>query len=120
MGQWLHNDSVQADSAEASTRDLVEPVIDEEIATLPGEPGVYVEARATFVDVAIADDFAEFLTIPAYEPIPRLGVSCVRPLGSRRGDNEVFSLPWPCGWRSRGYGIPAGRWPARPGQLPRP
>jgi malate synthase len=68
--QWLHNDSVQADSAEAVARERVEPIVDEEIAKLPGEPGDYREARAMFVDVAIADDFAEFLTIPAYERIP--------------------------------------------------
>jgi malate synthase len=65
--QWLHNDIVLADSAELVTRDLVERIVDEEIAKLPGDPGDYAQARATFVDVAIADDFAEFLTLPAYE-----------------------------------------------------
>ena len=65
--QWLHNDIVLADSAEVVTRDLVERIVDEEIAKLPGDPGDYAQARATFVDVAIADDFAEFLTLPAYE-----------------------------------------------------
>jgi hypothetical protein len=38
-----------------------------EIAKLPGDPADYAQARATFVEVAIADDFAEFLTLPAYE-----------------------------------------------------
>jgi malate synthase len=52
------------------TRELVERIVDEEIAKLPGEPGDYAQARATFVDVAIADDFAEFLTLPAYERMP--------------------------------------------------
>jgi len=65
--QWLHNDIVLADSAEVVTRELVERIVDEEIAKLPGDPGDYAQARATFVDVAIADDFAEFLTLPAYE-----------------------------------------------------
>jgi len=41
-----------------------------EIARLPGKPADYAQARATFVDVAIADDFAEFLTLPAYERMP--------------------------------------------------
>jgi malate synthase len=68
--QWLHNDIVLADTAEVVTRELVERIVDEEIAKLPGEPGDYAEARATFVDVAIADDFAEFLTLPAYERMP--------------------------------------------------
>jgi malate synthase len=68
--QWLHNDIVLADSAELVTRELVERIVNEEIAKLGGEPGDYADARATFVDVAIADDFAEFLTLPAYERMP--------------------------------------------------
>jgi len=68
--QWLHNDIVLADTAEVVSRELVERIVDEEIAKLPGEPGDYAQARATFVDVAIADDFAEFLTLPAYERMP--------------------------------------------------
>jgi malate synthase len=68
--QWLHNDIVLADSAEPVTRDLVERIVDEEIAKLAGEPGDYDEARATFVDVAIADDFVDFLTLAAYERMP--------------------------------------------------
>jgi hypothetical protein len=46
--------------------------------------------------------------------------SCDRTLHSLRGDYEVVNLPWPCGWRSRGYGIPASLRPARRGQLPQP
>jgi malate synthase len=68
--QWLHNDIVLADSSELVTRELVERIVDEEIAKLPGDPADYAEARATFVDVAIADDFADFLTLPAYERMP--------------------------------------------------
>jgi malate synthase len=68
--QWLHNDIVLADSAELVTRELVERIVDEEIDRLPGKPADYAEARATFVDVAIADEFAEFLTLPAYERMP--------------------------------------------------
>jgi hypothetical protein len=59
-----------ADSAEPVTRVLVERIVDEEIARLPGKPADYAEARATFVDVAIADDFAEILTLPAYDRMP--------------------------------------------------
>ena len=68
--QWLHNDIVLADTGEVVSRELVERIVDEEIDKLPGEPGDYSQARATFVDVAIADDFAEFLTLPAYERMP--------------------------------------------------
>ena len=68
--QWLLNDIVLADTAQVVSRELVERIVDEEIAKLPGQPGDYAQARATFVDVAIADDFAEFLTLPAYERIP--------------------------------------------------
>jgi malate synthase len=68
--QWLHNDIVLADTGEVVTRELVERIVDEEIAKLPGKPDDYAEARATFVDVAIADDFADFLTLPAYERMP--------------------------------------------------
>jgi malate synthase len=68
--QWLHNDIVLADTAEVVSRELVERIVDEEIAKLPGQPGDYAQARATFVEVAIADDFAEFLTLAAYERMP--------------------------------------------------
>ena len=68
--QWLHNDIVLADTDEVVSRKLVERIVDEEIAKLAGEPSDYEQARATFVDVAIADDFAEFLTLPAYERMP--------------------------------------------------
>jgi malate synthase len=68
--QWLHNDIVLSDTGEVVTRELVERILDEEIAKLPGDPGDYAEARATFADVAVADEFAEFLTLPAYERMP--------------------------------------------------
>ena len=68
--QWLHNDIVLADTGAVVSRELVQGIVDEEIAKLPGEPSDYAQARATFVDVAVADDFAEFLTLPAYERMP--------------------------------------------------
>jgi malate synthase len=68
--QWLHNDVTLADSSEKVTVELVERLVDEEIAKLPGEPGDYAEARALFVEVAVADDFVDFLTLPAYERMP--------------------------------------------------
>jgi malate synthase len=67
--QWLHNDVV-LDTGETVTLDLVERLVAEELAKLPGDPNDYDEARATFLEVAVADHFAEFLTLPAYERMP--------------------------------------------------
>jgi malate synthase len=67
--QWLHND-VELDNGERVTRELVERLADEEIAKLPGDAADYSDARQTFMEVAVADDFAEFLTLPAYERMP--------------------------------------------------
>jgi malate synthase len=67
--QWLHNDVV-LDNGGTVTRELVERLADEEISKLPGDPATYAEARQTFMEVAVADDFAEFLTLPAYERMP--------------------------------------------------
>jgi malate synthase len=66
--QWLHNDVTLA-GGERVTRELVERLIDEELATLSGLPGLE-PARALFTEVALADEFADFLTLPAYERMP--------------------------------------------------
>jgi malate synthase len=67
--QWLHND-IELDTGDVVTRELVERLVDEEIAKLPGDPEDYADARGMFVEVAVADEFAEFLTLPAYERMP--------------------------------------------------
>jgi malate synthase len=67
--QWLHND-VELDNGAIVTRELVEQMADEEIAKLPGDPSDYADARSTFMEVAVADEFVEFLTLPAYERMP--------------------------------------------------
>ncbi len=67
--QWLHND-LELDTGDVVTRELVVRLVDEEIAKLPGDPGDYADARSTFLEVAVADEFAEFLTLPAYERMP--------------------------------------------------
>ena len=54
--QWLHHGRV--------ARVDVESAIEEEIAKLDGD---YAEARELFEQVALGDDFVEFLTLPAYE-----------------------------------------------------
>jgi malate synthase len=68
--QWLHNDVTLADTGTAVTRELVERIAADEIAKLGGEPGAYDEAHALFLEVAVADDFVDFLTVPAYERMP--------------------------------------------------
>jgi malate synthase len=68
--QWLHNDVTLADSGEKVTRALVKRIADEEIAKLGGDPGAYEQAHALFMEVAVADDFVDFLTVPAYERMP--------------------------------------------------
>src|SRR5918912_1832041 len=62
--QWLHNDVTLADTGRKVTRELVDQLADEEIAKLGGDPGAYDEARALFMEVAVADEFVDFLTLP--------------------------------------------------------
>jgi malate synthase len=65
--QWLHNDVTLADSGQRVTRELVERITDEELAKLSGD---FAAARALFLEVAVADEFVDFLTLPAYERMP--------------------------------------------------
>ncbi|MFC6017910.1 malate synthase A [Plantactinospora solaniradicis] len=67
--QWLHND-ITLDTGVPVTRELVERIADEEIGKLGDDPGRYAEARGLFMEVAVADDFVDFLTLPAYERMP--------------------------------------------------
>ena len=69
--QWLHN-SVELAGGETVTRELVERVIDEELAAVrTDEPGRrWDDARALFAEMALSGEFAEFLTLPAYERMP--------------------------------------------------
>jgi malate synthase len=73
--QWVHNDVV-LDDGPLVTKDVVERMIDEElvkIRELAGETfdaDRYGQAVALFTEVALADAFADFLTIPAYERMP--------------------------------------------------
>ena len=64
--QWLHH-GAKLDDGRAITPELVKQITDEEMAKLPAEePGRrFVEAREVFEEVALADHFEEFLTLPA-------------------------------------------------------
>jgi malate synthase len=73
--QWVYND-VALDDGTVVTKDLVERLIDEELTKIRALTGDdfdaerYGQAVALFTEVALADNFADFLTIPAYERMP--------------------------------------------------
>jgi malate synthase len=73
--QWVHND-ITLDEGPLVTRALVEQIIGEELAAISGALGgafdaaLFDQAAALFTEVALADDYAEFLTLPAYERMP--------------------------------------------------
>jgi malate synthase len=73
--QWVHNDVTLAGGTRV-TRDLAERIIQEELAKVRDtygaafDPARYDQAVSLFTEVALADDYAEFLTIPAYERMP--------------------------------------------------
>ncbi len=73
--QWVHNGASTAEGT-LITPEFVRQVEDEELEKIKqavGEDvfaqGKYDEARELFDQVALADDFVEFLTLPAYERI---------------------------------------------------
>jgi malate synthase len=72
--QWIHNDIELADTGAVVTRELVEQIIDEELDKIKAEPGydeaLYAQATGLFKEVALDDDFVEFLTLPAYARMP--------------------------------------------------
>jgi len=73
--QWVHNDVI-LDDGPLVTKDVVERMIDEELVKIRELAGDsfdtarYGQAVALFTEVALADSFADFLTIPAYERMP--------------------------------------------------
>jgi malate synthase len=74
--QWLHND-VELDDGQTVTRDLVERLVEEEMAGIRESvgdeafaKGRWDDARSLFTDMALSDAFEDFLTLPAYERMP--------------------------------------------------
>ncbi len=65
--QWVHHGVVLSDGRPV-TEELVRRVADEETAGLGDVPHL-AEARKVFEEVALGDDFPEFLTLPAYDHI---------------------------------------------------
>jgi malate synthase len=73
--QWVHND-VRLDTGVTVTADLVRRIADGELADIRNELGEeayadsnFEQARELFERVALADDFTDFLTLPAYDAI---------------------------------------------------
>jgi malate synthase len=73
--QWMHN-SVRLDDGQLVTRELAERIIAEESAAIRDAAGAaldtprFEQAARLFSTVALADDYTEFLTLPAYEEMP--------------------------------------------------
>ncbi|WP_306369915.1 malate synthase A [Nocardiopsis sp. CC223A] len=73
--QWLHN-GVTLDDGPEVTAELVTRIIDEELATIRESLGaafdedLYKQAKELFSEVALADEYVDFLTLPAYERMP--------------------------------------------------
>jgi malate synthase len=73
--QWVHNGVVLDDGQEVTPK-LARAVADDVLASIHDEIGEqayaaarFGDARALFETVALADDFVDFLTLPAYELI---------------------------------------------------
>ncbi len=71
--QWVHN-SVRLSSGEQVDAAMVRRIADEEMARVRDtmgaqayDAGRFKEAREVFEQVAMADEFVEFLTLPAYK-----------------------------------------------------
>jgi malate synthase len=73
--QWAHA-GAQLSNGQDVTADLVLSVIDQEMANIADtlgdafHPATFAAARELFVQTALADEFVEFLTLPAYERLP--------------------------------------------------
>ncbi|WP_433165190.1 malate synthase A [Kribbella sp. CA-247076] len=67
--QWRLN-GVVLDTGATVTTELVQQIADEEIAKLGDDPDRFKAARELFLETALADDYEDFLTLPAYERFP--------------------------------------------------
>ena len=73
--QWRSND-VRLDDGQLVTTDLVRRIIGEELGKVRDSAGDafdaprFEQAVTLFTEVALADDYVEFLTLPAYEEMP--------------------------------------------------
>ncbi len=73
--QWLHNQQT-LDDGRPVTKDLVRALLDSEMTGIKDEVGTdafdaghYRTARRLFEEIALADEYADFLTLPAYQTV---------------------------------------------------
>ena len=73
--QWVHHKK-ELDNGETVTTDLVKNIILQEITAIEEDMGTelfntfpFDQARKVFEEVALADEFVDFLTLPAYKII---------------------------------------------------
>jgi malate synthase len=71
--QWVHND-VRLDTDTAVSAELVERLIEEELTKIRQAVGEehfdverFAQARQLVIETALGDDYADFLTVPAYQ-----------------------------------------------------
>jgi malate synthase len=71
--QWVHNE-VKLDTGAVVSAELVRHILDEELAKIRDAVGDesfdadrFAQARELVVRVALAGDYADFLTLPAYQ-----------------------------------------------------
>ncbi|HEV2249295.1 MAG TPA: malate synthase A [Candidatus Limnocylindria bacterium] len=67
--QWVHHGARTVEGTPV-TRELVKQIGREEVARLDGPGRKFAEAIALFEEVALADTFVEFLTLPGYDRLP--------------------------------------------------
>jgi malate synthase len=72
--QWVHHRIAMSDGT-IVTAELVRSLLDDTVESLRSadaatDPEILANARAVFEQVALADDFPTFLTLPAYELLP--------------------------------------------------
>ena len=64
--QWVHHGAKTVEGT-AVTKELVKQIGREEVGRLDGPGRRFADALALFEDVALADTFVEFLTLPGYD-----------------------------------------------------
>ena len=67
--QWVHHGAKTAEGT-LVTKDLIRTIGRDEVARLDGPGRRFGDALALFEEVALADRFVEFLTLPGYDRLP--------------------------------------------------
>ena len=67
--QWVHHGATTVEGT-AVTKDVIRKIGRDEVARLDGPGRRFDDALALFEEVALADRFVEFLTLPGYDRLP--------------------------------------------------